>query len=209
MKNRIPERIFITGSDTDIGKTVISGILLAGVDAEYWKPIQSGIEDMTDTEWLQEKTGLPKSHFHEETYRLKRALSPHASAAQEGIRVDMEAFHMPRNNKSRHLVVEGAGGLMVPLNEESFMLDLMKKLDIPVLLVTSSRLGTINHTLLSIEHMRRHCLDLLGVVINGAKNQSNREAIEYYGKIDVWAEIEPLTEINPKTLKRTFHRCFK
>ena len=209
MKIGFPERIFVTGSDTNIGKTVISGILMAGLGAEYWKPVQSGIEEMTDTEWLREKTGLSKGHFHPETYRFKRALSPHASAAREGIRVDMEAFQMPENNKSRHLIVEGAGGVMVPLNGEHFMLDLMKKIDIPVLSVSSSRLGTINHTLLSIEQMRRHGLDLLGVVINGPRNKDNREAIEYYGNIDVLAEVEPLEAINPQTLEHAFNQCFR
>ncbi|MDY6881882.1 MAG: dethiobiotin synthase [Desulfatiglans sp.] len=208
MHNRLPKEIFVTGSDTDVGKTVVSGILLAGLGAEYWKPVQSGTEEMTDTEWLKEKTGLPRQYFHQETYRLKRALSPHASAAQEGIRLDIKAFHLPERDRSRHLVVEGAGGLMVPLNEECFILDLIKSLNIPVLLVTSSRLGTINHTLLSLEQMRRHHLDLLGVVINGPKNPSNRDAITHYGKIEILAEIEPLTEITPQTLKRAFERYF-
>ena len=159
---------------------------------------------MTDTQWVMEKTGLPAAHFYPETYRLKRALSPHASAAAEGVRIELEAFRMPDGVP---LVVEGAGGIMVPLNDRHFMLDLMKMLNIPVLLVSSSALGTINHTLLSLEQLRRHNIPIFGVVMNGPKNRSNKEAIEFYGKVKVCAEIEPLPEINPQTLRQVFEKA--
>lgn len=196
-----PPRIFVTGTNTEIGKSVTAAVLMAGLRGRYWKPVQSGLEGTTDTQWVMEKTGLPAEHFYPETYRLKRPMSPHASAAAEGVRIELGAFRMPDGVP---LVVEGAGGIMVPLNDRHFMLDLMKMLNIPILLVSSSALGTINHTLLSLEQLRRHGLRIFGVVMNGPKNRSNREAIEYYGKVNVCAEIEPLPDINPQTLMRVF-----
>lgn len=208
MKSSLPAKLFITGTNTDIGKTVVSAVLVAGMHARYWKPIQSGILEGSDTQWIREKTGLPESHFYPETYRLKQPLSPHAAAALDGIEISLHSFEMPPVPATETLIIEGAGGVMVPLNKQHFMLDLMKKLDVPVLLVADSELGTINHTLLSLEHMRRNDVTVLGVVMNGAKNPGNRQAIERYGNISILAEIEPLAEITPQSLKDCFQRCF-
>ncbi len=211
MENRqieIPSRIFVTGTDTGIGKTVISAILLAGLRGMYWKPIQSGLEGITDTEWVRDKTGLPAEHFHAETYRLRLPLSPHASAAHDGVRIELGSFTAPETEGSKSLIIEGSGGIMVPLNERLFMTDLIKKLDTPVLLVSSSSLGTINHTLLSLERLRREGLDVTGVVMNGPRNPVNRKAIEEYGGIKVLAEIEFLPVIDPETLARCFKENF-
>ena len=205
---RFPDRLFITGTDTGVGKTLVSAILMAGLKGIYWKPVQSGLEDITDTEWVREKTGLPAHHFFPETYRLKLPLSPHASAAHEGLEIDLGEFHIPETGKSDHIIIEGAGGIMVPLNRSSFMIDLMKKLDSPVLVVTSSSLGTINHTLLSLEKLKSEGLEILGVVMNGLINNTNREAIEYYGGMKVLAEIEPMNKINPKSLEECFKENF-
>jgi len=205
---RLPNRMFITGTDTGIGKTVISAILVAGLKGSYWKPVQSGLEEITDTQWVREKTGLPDNHFHPETYRLRLPISPHASAANEGVRIDLKAFQIPEINESDYLIIEGAGGVMVPLNEHLFMLDLMKRIDIPILLVAGSSLGTINHTLLSLEQLRTRNLEVLGVVMNGPKNSGNREAIEHYGNIPVLAEVEPLPVIDPNILRQSFVKYF-
>ncbi|MFC1868345.1 dethiobiotin synthase [Thermodesulfobacteriota bacterium] len=205
---RFPDRLFITGTGTGIGKTVISAILMAGLRGIYWKPVQSGLDDITDTEWVRDKTGLPETHFRPETYRLQLPLSPHASAAHDGVRIDLEAFQRPQMEKRDHLIIEGAGGIMVPLNECCFMTDLMKKLESPILLVSSSSLGTINHTLLSLEQLKRKGLEVMGVVMNGPKNSINRKAIEDYGRIPVLAEIEPLQVINPQSLKQTYKDHF-
>ncbi len=199
---RFPEKIFVTGTDTGVGKTLVAAVLMAGLDGEYWKPVQSGLEEITDTSWIKEATGLSESRFHKETYRLRAAMSPHASAAGEGIRIELEKFQVPRmQNPSRHLIVEGAGGIMVPLNERHFMLDLMKQLNFPVLLVASSRLGTINHTLLTVDKLRTSNLPIFGVVLNGVRNEDNRRAIEKYGNVHVLGEIEPLKDINRETLE--------
>lgn len=200
----LPSRMFVTGTDTGVGKTLVSAALVAGMDAVYWKPIQSGLEGITDTQWVREKTGLSEDHFHPEAYRLSRPLSPHAAAAIDGIRIDLDEIQIPQTGG--RLIIEGAGGIMVPLNEREFMLDLMGKLKVPVLLVARSTLGTINHTLLSLEQLRRHRIAVLGVVLNGPENDLNRRAIEQYGRIHVLAEIEPLNEINAESLKSIFKK---
>jgi dethiobiotin synthetase len=206
---KIPSRIFVTGTDTGIGKTVISAILMAGLRGIYWKPIQSGLEGITDTQWIRDKTGLAAEHFHPETYRLSLPLSPHASAAHDGVRIELQSFTAPETGESKSLIIEGSGGLMVPLNERHFMTDLIKKLDVPVLLVSPSSLGTINHTLLSLERLRREGVDITGVVMNGPRNAVNRKAIEDYGGIKVLAEIEFLPVIDPETLARCFRENFE
>jgi len=207
--NSFPPVLFITGTDTGVGKTLVSAVLTAGLRAEYWKPIQSGLTEITDLQRVKEMTGLPDAHFHREIYRLKRPCSPHASAASEGVQIRLDAFKVPARRASRHLIIEGAGGIMVPLNDSQFMIDLMRKIGAPVLLVASSGLGTINHTLLSLKQLRREGLEVYGVVMNGPKNSSNREAIEHYGRVSVLAEVEPLEEINPKVLWKVFNRAFK
>ncbi len=206
-----PSRLFITGTDTGVGKTMVSAIILAGLGGTYWKPVQSGTEDGTDTEWVRRATGLGADHFLPETYRLRHPLSPHAAAAMEGVRIELEAFRIPETKGN--LIAEGAGGIMVPLNERHFMLDLMKKLGFPVLIVARRTLGTINHTLLSLEQIRRHGLEVFGVVMNGAGDPipsplSNRGAIAFYGKVKVLAEIDPLPEITPRALREAFEHYF-
>jgi len=204
----IPDKIFITGTDTGVGKTVVSTILTAGLSGFYWKPIQSGLEEGTDTEWVRKKTGLGDDHFFSEAYRLNKPLSPHEAAAHDGVRIDLEAFQMPEVPAPEHLIIEGAGGVMVPLNDTCLMTDLMKRLGAPVLLVARSSLGTINHTLLSLEQLRREGIDVLGVVMNGPVRRENKEAIERFGRIMVLAEIEPITDIDPENLRILFMHYF-
>ncbi len=203
----LPPRIFVAGTGTGVGKTMVSAILAAGLSARYWKPVQSGLLEKTDTAWVREMTGLPSTHFFPETYRFRFPLSPHVAAAKDGICIDLESMVLPQI-PGGHLIVEGAGGIMVPLNEHHLMLDLMKKLQLPILLVAKSGLGTINHTLLSLAMLKNHGLPVLGVVMNGPRNSDNRKAIEHYGNTAVCAEIEPLERIDGATLKDAFRRCF-
>ena len=203
----LPPGIFVTGTGTGVGKTMVSAILVAGLSARYWKPIQSGLDEKTDTAWVQEMTGLTQAHFYPEIYRFRFPLSPHVAAEKDGIRIDLELMDLPLTSGG-HLIVEGAGGIMVPLNKHHLMLDLMKKLQLPILLVAESGLGTINHTLLSLEMLKNHFLQVLGVVMNGPRNDENRKAIEHYGNTAVYAEIEPLERIDGATLKEAFRRCF-
>ena len=204
----LPKRIFVTGTNTDIGKTVVSGVLVAGLNAHYWKPIQTGLIDGTDTDWIRQHTDIPEDQISPEIYSLQQPLSPHAAAALEEVQIDLEAFSLPEIPADESLIVEGAGGLLVPLNEQHYMLDLISRLAIPVLLVSDSQLGTINHTLLSIRQLRENDIPVAGVVMNGPKNPGNKESIEFYGKVAVLAEIEPLEEISHTTLERGFQDAF-
>lgn len=202
-----PPAFFVTGTDTGIGKTVVSSLLTAGLDATYWKPIQSGLAEETDTDYVRRVTGLPGHRVAEERYRLTEPLSPHASAAIDGVTIRMDDFELPAFDTG-HLVVEGAGGLLVPINDEDMIIDLVRHLGLPALLVARSELGTLNHTFLSLEALRDREIDILGVVMNGPRNESNRRAIEKYGDVPVLAELEPLPEVNPRRLKAAWARHF-
>ena len=201
-----PQRLFVTGTDTDIGKTVVAAILLAGLGGVYWKPIQSGLEPLTDTDWIRQKTDLPPSHFQPEAYVFKTPVSPHLAAKIEGRQISLEQIQVPPVKSGQHLIIEGAGGILVPLNESQFMLDLIKKIEAPALVVAPSRLGMINQTLLTVEQLRQAGVKVWGVVINGELNLENKKAVEHYGQVPVVAEIEPMTSLTPQTLQTAFER---
>jgi dethiobiotin synthetase len=207
-KYSLPPRLFITGTGTDVGKSVVSAMLLAGTRGFYWKPVQSGLDPSSDSQWVRHVTGLPSAHFLPETYRLKNPLSPHAAAALDGVRIELSAFRFPALPSPGPLIVEGAGGVLVPLNERHFMLDLIVQLALPVLVVAASRLGTINHTLLTLQALRGRGATVAGVIMNGPADESNRRAIEHYGDIPVVAHIEPLPAMTPEALRAIFARYF-
>jgi len=164
------------------------------------------LTEETDTEWIQRMTQLPSNRFLKESYRLRAPLSPHESSRQEGVDIDMNQIQIP--DCPGRLIIEGAGGVLVPINENDFMIDLMKKLDLPVLLVASSQIGTINHTLLTIKQLVDYKLKILGVLLNGPLNLVNKEAIEKYGKIPVIAQIPIVDEITPSTMGKLFRNHF-
>jgi len=203
-----PKRLFVTGTDTGVGKTLVAAMLVAGLDGHYWKPVQSGSDEGTDTAWIREKTGLPADRFLPEAYRLKGFMSPHAAAALENVEIELSGIRVPEPAPSGHLVMEGAGGLMVPLGDRWLVVDLIKRLGAPVILVARSGLGTINHTLLSLEKLAGSNIDVLGVVMNGPKDESNRRAIENFGMVRVLAEIEPMAVINAETLRDASWKYF-
>lgn len=202
-----PEAFCVTGTDTGIGKTVVSAMLTKGLKATYWKPVQSGLQEETDTAAVKRMTGLPDAHFREEAYRLTEPLSPHASAAIDGITIDMDAFSMPMYD-TNYLVMEGAGGVLVPLNDEYLIIDLIKQLELPALIVARSELGTLNHTLLTIEALRRRQIPVLGVIMNGPQNESNRKAIEHYGETTVLAGINLIESLTANSLQKVFNQHF-
>ncbi len=171
-----PARFFITGTGTGVGKTIVAAILLTGLKYHYWKPIQSGMEEETDTSVIRRLSGLGPGFFMDEAYCLPKAASPHISAAAAG--VDIEFTHLNLPADGRNIIVEGAGGLLVPINRNRLMIDLISHLQLPVILVTKSGLGTINHTLLSLEALRKRHIPVVGIVMNGRKNAGNRRAIE-------------------------------
>lgn len=200
---QFPRAIFVTGTDTGIGKTMVSAALCAGLRASYWKPVQSGLDSETDRQCVRRLSGLPADNFFPESYKLTQPLSPHASAAIDGVTIELEQMRLPTFTQS-HLIVEGAGGLMVPLNERHLMIDLIQQLNIPVIVVARSGLGTINHTLLTVEKLREREVEIFGVVMNGEPNPGNRRALEYYGRVQVLAEIPPLGELTSAKVEQAF-----
>lgn len=205
--NNLPSEIFVTGTDTGIGKTVVAAMLAQGLNASYWKPIQAGLEEETDTEFVKRTTDLSDSQIKPERYRLNTPMSPHAAADIDGVSISMSDLELP-DYETDHLVVEGAGGLMVPFNDEDMIIDLISYLELPVVLVARSTLGTLNHTFLSLEALRSRDIPILGVVLNGPRHKSNYETIKEYGDIDILAEIDELSVLNPSSLSRTFEAKF-
>jgi len=191
-------RLFVTGTDTDIGKTVVAAWTMLHLEASYWKPVQAGLEDETDEQAVRRLTGAPDDRFLPSAYRLPDPLSPHEAARRAGIRIEME--HLRPGDHEEPLIVEGAGGLMVPLNADSFVIDLIKQLEATAILVCRSTLGTINHTLLSLQALRDRQIPIAGVVLNGPKMPHNRSAIETYGRARVIAEIPPLEPLTREAL---------
>lgn len=201
MIENLPKRVFVTGTDTGVGKTLVCAALMVTFDsAYYWKPVQTGSEEGTDTEWIRSITGLSAERFIPEAYCLKKPLSPHAAAILEGVTIDPSSIIPPPVNG--RLIVEGAGGVMVPLNNHHFMLDLIKQFSFPVLVVSRSTLGTINHTLLTLMALRHAGLEVAGVIMNGPLNESNKKAIEHFGNVPVLAQVEPLEKITPDFLRK-------
>ncbi len=199
-----PEKFFVTGTDTGIGKTFVSAMLMSALDASYWKPIQAGLDEETDTEFVQRVAEVYSSKIISERYRLETPMSPHAAADIDGISISLKDFELPEFD-TKHLIVEGAGGLIVPINWEETVLDLIECLKLPVLLVARSSLGTLNHTLLSIEALRNRNIEVFGVILNGEKHHSNKETIEHFGKIPVF-EVEPQENVNRYSLIEQFNR---
>ena len=185
--------VFVTGTDTGIGKTLVSACLVRAWDAEYWKPLQTGLdEDPGDTAVVRSLVGDAAS-IHPPALALRAALSPEDAAALEQVEFDPDMLGLPNATGPRGdqvpLVVEGAGGVLVPIGGGLLMTDLIVRLGLPVVLVARSSLGTINHTLLSLEALRRRGIIVVGVVLNGPPSPGNRAAIERHGKVRVIAEL--------------------
>lgn len=202
-----PPQFWIVGTDTEIGKTLVSSILMSGLDAHYWKPIQSGLQESSDTETVKRLSGAASERFLPELYRLSQPLSPHLSARLDGLSIDDHRFSVPET-RAKHLIIEAAGGLMVPLNEKSLIIDWVQKSRLPVVLVARSTLGTINHSVLSIQALENRDIPLLGVVMSGPLNEENKEAIQHYGKTRVIAQLPVLDEHQKSDLKSVFTSYF-
>lgn len=187
--------IFIAGTGTDVGKTIAAAIITQKLEADYWKPIQAGNLEDTDTMTVQGLVSNTTSRVHQETYRLKVPASPHDAASQEGIRIDEDAIQPPPTD--RPLIIEGAGGLMVPLNEATLVIDLIKKFDAEVVLVAQNYLGSINHTILSIEALNQRNIPIKGILFNGTPYQAGEDFITAFTGVLKIANLKPEDEITP------------
>lgn len=182
MKPKLPQQIFVSGIGTDVGKTVVSAILVEALQADYWKPVQAGGLNFTDTDLVKGLVSNTKSVFHIEQHALQTASSPHYAARQEGVSIDVAAFQFPSTNN--RLIVEGAGGLMVPLNGQHTVIDFVKQYELPVLLVANNYLGSINHSLLSVAALKQAGIPLLGIIFNGDTYLDNAEIIQQLCMVD-------------------------
>jgi dethiobiotin synthetase len=202
--------LFITGTDTNVGKTVVASAVLhryrEHVPLGYWKPIQTGIEQSDDTRDVRCLGMCGESEILDAGIRLPRPLSPHLSARLNGTRIELQqlmdiAASAALSGRELRWLVEGAGGALAPINEAQFMTDLMIQLALPVLVVGRSALGTINHTLMTLETLRRRDLLVAGVVMVGEKNSANREAIENFGNVEVVGEMPVISSLTPENLR--------
>jgi len=205
---------FVTGTDTNVGKTVLSALLVAALDAVYWKPVQTGASEGTDRESVRAWSKAADDRLPLERYRFDRPVSPHLAAREGGIRISLDAFELPAAPAGRKWIIEGAGGVMVPLNERDLMRDLMRRIGFPVIVAARTALGTINHTLLTLAALREASLPIFGVALVGEENIENRRAIEHYGNVRVIGHIPILKKINRAMLldvyKKHFdHRAFQ
>jgi dethiobiotin synthetase len=192
-------KYFITGIGTDVGKTVISAIVTEALEADYWKPVQAGELQHTDTHSVMDLVSNPVSKAHDHSYALKTPMSPHAAANIDQVSIEMDKIIEPETQN--HLVIEGAGGLLVPLNDRDTIIDLIKK-DYKIILVSRHYLGSINHTLLSINELRRRGLMISGIFFNGNEHPTTESIIKKIGKVDVIGRINEETVLNKAVIKR-------
>ncbi len=167
-------KLFITGISTDVGKTVASAIIVEALQADYWKPIQAGDLEHSDTHKVQSLVSNKQSQFHPNSYALQTPASPHLAAAKDGITIDLNQIQEPET--TNHLVVEGAGGILVPLNDTQSVVDLIQS-DYKVIVVSRHYLGSINHTLLTIESLQNRKIQVAGIIFSGDENSSTESII--------------------------------
>ena len=167
-------KLFITGISTDVGKTIASAIIVEALQADYWKPIQAGDLEHSDTHKVQALVSNTQSQFHPNSYALQTPASPHLAAAKDGITIDLNQIQEPQTNN--HLVIEGAGGILVPLNEAQSVVDIIQP-DYKVIVVSRHYLGSINHTLLTVEALQNRKLSIAGIIFSGEENTSSESII--------------------------------
>ncbi len=192
------KRIFITGNGTDVGKTIISAIITEHLKADYWKPVQSGELENTDTMKVERLISNTKTVFHTECFKLNQPLSPHASAEIDGLQIRLEDFKVPNTNN--HLVIEGAGGIMVPLTYDLLIADLITHFSSSVIVVSRNYLGSINHTLLTIQELRRRNIPILGIVFNGEYTPQTENFILDFTKLPLLFRVNKEEQIDKQTI---------
>ncbi|MHA8109758.1 dethiobiotin synthase [Aquirufa sp. A-Brett2-W8] len=185
------KQFIVAGIGTEIGKTVVSAILTAGLKADYWKPVQAGDLDQGDAYWI--RRWVTSATVHPSTYALTQPMSPHSAAEIDGITIDLAAFKKPTDQT---LIIELAGGIMVPLNDSQTNLDLIKHLNLPVILVSKNYLGSLNHTLLSYELLKQHGIPMAGIVFNGPENPSGEKFILNHTGLPLILRVNIEEELN-------------
>ena len=187
-------KFIICGTDTDIGKTLISSFFVRGLNSFYWKPIQSGIESQTDSQTVRKLAKVSKDKIIKEAYVFTKPLSPHWAAEIDKKTINFDMLRLPKVNGP--MIVETAGGLMVPLTRNFLQIDQIKQWNLPVILVCKSSLGTLNHTLLSIEALKRRNIEILGLVVNGEKHLDNPKTLVEFSGIPLITEFPHIKKID-------------
>ncbi len=186
---------FITGIGTGIGKTVVAAIITEALQADYWKPVQAGYADGTDSGWLKSMLTNNISVVHKESYLLKLAASPHLGAGQEGIEISLDKILSEKPITDNTLIIEGAGGLLTPLNKNEYVVDLIKKLNATVIIVSKNYLGSINHSLLTARVLQQSGINILGWIFNDEYLDYENEIVEWSGFRRI-ASLKNLPELN-------------
>ncbi len=195
----MPEKpIFVTGIGTNVGKTLVSAILVEKLKADYWKPVQSGDLDNSDTIKVKSLVNNSTSVFHPETYKLTQPFSPHKSAAIDNITIDLNTIILPKTDNQ--LIIEGAGGVMVPLNDRYLIIDLIKQLNAEVIVVSQNYLGSINHTLLTVTALKNCNIPIKGIIFNGVKDMYSREYVLSYTEAAYLGHVPQYKTVNKKTV---------
>lgn len=202
------KNIVIAGTDTNIGKTICSALLMSVLKGTYFKPIQSGSKEDNDTNTVKKISELDDTHFLKEKYILKEPLSPHQAAELENIIIEENQLILPNKIPYKPLIIELAGGLMVPINRQTLFIDIIKKWDAKVILCVRTSLGTINHALLSIEALKTRNIDIMGIVFIGEENIDNKKTIIDFSDVRNLGSIPGLDKINRVTLIDTFYDNF-
>jgi dethiobiotin synthetase len=198
--------IVVTGTDTDVGKTVFCAGLTRFLGGTYWKPVQAGLDGETDTETVRRLAQLPDHRLLREAWRLKKPASPHWAAEEEGVAIDPGGLRLPACDTA--LIVEGAGGLLVPLTRATFLIDVIARWGAPTVLCARTRLGTLNHTLLSVEALRRRGIPLLGVAFIGDEHPDNERTIASMGAVRILGRLPRLDPLTPAALAMAFEQRF-
>jgi dethiobiotin synthetase len=200
----------MTGTDTDVGKTVLAAALIAALDGCYWKPVQCGLVGETDAEIVRRLAGARDSQIIPEVYRLTTPASPHLAAERDGVEIDVDRLAaLPDAGGVRPLIIEGAGGLMVPLTRRFLQIDLFAHWGLPVILCSSTRLGTINHSLLSIEALKRRGIPLLGIAFVGEEQADSERTIVEMGGVRRLGRLPHIDPLDGASLRAAFERNFR
>lgn len=200
--------IIIAGTDTGIGKTICSALLMCVLKGTYFKPIQSGCREDNDTQTVKQLSELSEEHFLKEKYCLNEPLSPHLAAEIDNVIIEESKLALPDNIHYSPLIVELAGGLMVPINRQTLFIEVIKEWDAKVILCAKTSLGTINHTLLSIEALKARNIDIMGIIFMGDKFSDNEKTIEQFSGVNMLGRIPKLGVKNKETLIDTFYNNF-
>lgn len=202
--------IVVTGTDTDVGKTVFAAALTAALGAYYWKPVQAGRQPDADSKTVRRLAGVPADRILPEVYDLSTPASPHLAAERDGIEIDVARLsELPATPGDAPLIIEGAGGLMVPLTRRELLIDQFARWNVPVVLVAATRLGTINHSLLSIEALRHRGIPVLGVAFSGPENEDSERTIAEMGGARRLGRLPWLDPLDAPALRAAFAANFR